>query len=114
MNNDKLRTKFEAALPEHLSNARYVHPDQQDRYQQNIVQFGWEQYQAAHVSGIRAGLERAREICRKRAEDRFFEHGLTEADTNAQYYPMGSFYYESLDEEDEDCAAAIQKEIDNE
>lgn len=57
----------------------------------------------------REALTKAAEICRKRAELRFEEHGFTEPDTNASYYGgANEDILESLDEEDEDCALTIE------
>ena len=54
-------------------------------------------------------LTKAAEICRKRAAKRFEELGHTEPDTNASYYGgANEDILESLDEEDEDCALAIE------
>ena len=53
--------------------------------------------------------EAAARACEKRAHERFFEHGTTELDTNAQYYEgKAKEIYESMDEEDSDCAFAIR------
>lgn len=63
----------------------------------------------------RAGLERAAEICKRRSDERFMDHGQTDYETNETYYPSGIADEMNLrDEEDEDCAAAIRAEISKE
>lgn len=63
---------------------------------------------AAPPSGVREGMLRAAEMCRKRAEARWEEHGVTESDTNASYYPRAIENEMGIrDEEDDDCANAI-------
>ena len=55
------------------------------------------------------GLRMASKVCKRRAEERFEEHGTREHDTNATYYGgRMEEIYSSLDEEDDDCAAAIE------
>lgn len=67
----------------------------------------------APLSGVRAGMLRAAEICRKRAELRWEEHGITESDTNASYYPKAIENEMGIrDEESEDCANAITRAAD--
>lgn len=63
----------------------------------------------------RDALERAAKVCKKRAESRFDEHGFREPDTNATYYRgRDAAALESMDQEDEDCAAAIRALIESE
>ncbi|MCR4297523.1 MAG: hypothetical protein NUV75_02035 [Gallionella sp.] len=53
--------------------------------------------------------ERCAKVCEKRAYERFGEFGTTEYDTGATYYEgKAGEIYESMDEEDDDCAAAIR------
>ena len=54
-------------------------------------------------------IEECARVCEKRAERRWEEHSYTEPDTNAGYY-VGEWKLlgNSLDEEDNDCAAAIR------
>ena len=60
---------------------------------------------------FRAGMRAAAAVCRKRAVDRFDEHGTYEEDTNASYYPDSvSNECECRDEEDDACAIAILAE----
>ena len=48
------------------------------------------------------------DICKRIAEKRFEEFGITESDTGASYYSKRvSEEYETRDEEDDNCAAAI-------
>ena len=62
---------------------------------------------------FKRGMLRAAEICRKRAETRFEDHGVTEYDTNASYYPKAiESEMELRDEEDNDCAEAIERAAD--
>jgi hypothetical protein len=58
------------------------------------------------LSELREALAK---LCEKRAARRFEEFGYTESDTNASYY-TGRYKElgDSLDEEDDDCAAAIR------
>lgn len=68
-----------------------------------------DQMRAFYQAGRAAGLEEAAKACEKRAEERFSEYGTREPDTNAGYYGGRSGeIYESMDEEDEFCAAAIR------
>lgn len=59
---------------------------------------------------VKAERERCAKVCRKRAEERFAEYGITESDTNASYYVgrRGDILAE-LDEEDDACAEAIER-----
>ena len=54
-------------------------------------------------------IERCAKVCEKRAYERFGEFGTTEHDTGATYYEgKAGEIYESMDEEDDDCAKAIR------
>ena len=62
----------------------------------------------AVAAAVLRETERCARVCEKRAEDRFAAHGATEFDTNASHYGRQEDTYAPLDEEDEDCAAAIR------
>jgi len=67
-----------------------------------IEAYGSEREQAAFAA--------AAKVCRKRAEKRFEESGITEPDTGATYYAGRiSDEYEARDEEDNKCADAIER-----
>jgi len=67
-----------------------------------MLTYGAEREQAAFAVAGR--------VCRKRAEKRFEESGITEPDTGATYYARSiSDEYETRDEEDAACADAIER-----
>ena len=58
---------------------------------------------------IDSTLEEAAKVCEKRAAVRWDSKGYTEPSTNASYYPgRAAEVNTAMDEEDEDCAAAIR------
>ncbi len=66
--------------------------------------------QAVRANEARATMkEECARTCVRRSEDRFSDYGVTEPDTNASYYAGSQAdEYETRDEEDESCAAAIR------
>ena len=64
----------------------------------------------AKLASVRADtIEKCAKVCEKRAYERFGEFGTTEHDTGATYYGgKAGEIYESMDEEDDDCAKAIR------
>ena len=63
----------------------------------------------ARAQVVAETVERCAKVCERRAEERFAEHGTRDPDTNACYYGgRMEDVYSSLDEEDDDCAAAIR------
>lgn len=68
-------------------------------------------FTAALTEAMQAVRKRDAEVARKRAETRWEEFGVTESDTNASYYPAAIENEMGIrDMEDEDCAAAIERE----
>ena len=60
MSDDKLRAEFEA-----WAHNKLTLDGAGGAYRNFSTQAAWETYKAAHASGVKAGLERAREICKE-------------------------------------------------
>lgn len=119
MTDDELRAaremqgEFERWMDEHGYGGYFLQRDgASDVYASPATSLAWKAWQsaAAHylALGRAQGLEEGARVCEKRAERRWEEHGYTEPDTNASYYPKQYEWCETADEEANDCAAAIR------